>query len=70
VRALVRSRLEAGPAPTAAPPVCGRCGASLTDALTTTEVQVPEHEGEGRLAVAFARCARCGAVVGAFPGGT
>ena len=69
VRAHVRSRLEAGPAPTAAPPVCGRCGATLTDALTTTEVQVPEHEGEGRLAVVFARCAVCGAVVGVFPGG-
>ena len=74
VRAHVRSRLEAGPAPAsataAAPPLCGRCGAGLTDALTTTEVQVPEHEGEGRLAVAFARCGRCGAVVGLFPGGS
>ena len=69
VRAHVRSRLEAGPAPVPAPPVCGRCGATLTDALTTTEVQLPEHEGDGRLAVAFARCASCGAVVGVFSGG-
>jgi ATP-dependent Clp protease ATP-binding subunit ClpC len=69
VRALVRSRAEAGPAPTAAPPVCGRCGATLTDALTTTEVLVREHQGDGLRAVVFARCARCGAVVGLFPGG-
>jgi len=77
VRAHVRSRLEPGGAPAtatatatadpAAPPLCGRCGAGLTDALTTTEVQVPEHAGEGRLAVAFARCVRCGAVVGCSP---
>ena len=67
VRAEVHSLLGAGPAPEA-PPLCGRCGASLTDGLTTTELQVPEHEGDGRLAVVFARCARCGAVVGLFPG--
>ena len=70
VRAQVRSLLDAGPAPVAAPPVCGRCGATLTDALTTTEVPVAEHEGDGRLTVTFARCARCGAVVGLFAGGT
>jgi ATP-dependent Clp protease ATP-binding subunit ClpC len=70
VRAQVRSLLEAGPAPAAAPPVCGRCGATLTDALTTTELQVPEHEGDGVLAVALARCVRCGAVVGLFADGT
>jgi ATP-dependent Clp protease ATP-binding subunit ClpC len=70
VRAQVRSRLEAGPAPAAVPPVCGRCGTSLTDALTTSELQVPEHEGGGRLAVVFARCTRCGAVVGLFAGGS
>jgi ATP-dependent Clp protease ATP-binding subunit ClpC len=69
VRAQVRLLLRAGPAPVAALPVCGRCGANLTDALTTTDVQVPEHEGAGRLAVAFARCMGCGAVVGLFPGG-
>ena len=70
VRAQVRSLLEAGPAPTGAPPVCSRCGATLTDALTTTEVQVLEHGSDGRLAVTFARCIRCGAVVGLFSGGT
>ncbi|TML91013.1 MAG: hypothetical protein E6G06_11100 [Actinobacteria bacterium] len=69
LRAHIRSRLETGPAAATTPPLCGRCGAGLTDALTTTEVQVPEHEGEGRLAVTFARCERCGAVVGLFPGG-
>jgi ATP-dependent Clp protease ATP-binding subunit ClpC len=69
LRAHIRSRLEAGPAAATAPPLCGRCGAGLTDPLTTTEVQVPEHDGEGRLAVTFARCARCGAVVGLYPGG-
>jgi len=57
VRAHVRSRLEPGGAPAtatatatadpAAPPLCGRCGAGLTDALTTTEVQVPEHAEKG-----------------------
>jgi ATP-dependent Clp protease ATP-binding subunit ClpC len=70
VRAQVRSLLESGPAPTAVPPLCGRCGATLTDALTTTELHVSEHEGDGTLAVTFARCARCGAVVGLFAGGT
>ena len=69
VGARVRSLLEAGAAPAVAPPVCGHCSASLTDGLTTTEVQVPEHEGDGRLAVVFTRCGRCGAVVGLFPGG-
>jgi ATP-dependent Clp protease ATP-binding subunit ClpC len=69
VRAQVHLLLGAAPAPTAAPPACARCGATLTDALTTTEVPVPEHGGEGRLAVVFARCVRCGAVVGLFPGG-
>jgi ATP-dependent Clp protease ATP-binding subunit ClpC len=69
VRAQVRLLLAAGPAPIAAPPVCGRCGATLTDALTTTDVLVREHEGDGQMAVVFARCARCGAVVGLFPGG-
>jgi ATP-dependent Clp protease ATP-binding subunit ClpA len=67
VRAQVHSLLGAQPPPEA-PPVCVRCGASLIEAVTTTELQVPEHEGDGRLAVVFARCARCGAVVGLFRG--
>jgi len=69
VRAHVRSRLEAAPAPISAPPACRRCAATLTDALTTTDVLVPEHEGEGRLTVVFVRCFVCGAVVGLLPGG-
>jgi ATP-dependent Clp protease ATP-binding subunit ClpC len=69
VRAQVHLLLGAPPTPATAPPACGRCGATLTGGLTTTELQVPEHEGAGRLSVVFARCARCGAVAGLFPGG-
>jgi ATP-dependent Clp protease ATP-binding subunit ClpC len=50
-------------------PACARCGSALADALTTTEVQVPAHDGAMPIAVLFVRCAECGAVAGLLPGG-
>jgi ATP-dependent Clp protease ATP-binding subunit ClpC len=67
VRQRVQSLLGAR-SPVGVEPACARCGATLTGGLTTTELEVPELDGAGRLSVAFAGCAACGAVVGVLPG--